>query len=65
MVKMKTEATVEREPVAITFSKKKLLGFKRYANRVDLLKTLLMDERTYTTLEVDAVIENFMKGQAN
>ena len=44
------------------FTKEKLLTFKRYKNRRDLLTALLDDNRRYTIKEADAAIENFMKG---
>lgn len=48
---------------SITFTKEKLLKFKRYRNRIDLLNALLDDTRAYTFEEVDALIDNFMKGK--
>lgn len=47
----------------ITFNKAKLLAFKRYQNRIDLLKVLLDENKVYTVKEVDALIEKFMKGK--
>ena len=44
------------------FNKTKILGMKRYANRVDLLSVLLKPEETYTLKAVDAAIGDFMKG---
>ncbi len=47
----------------ITFTKEKIVKFKRYRNRIDLLKALLDDNKAYTMDEVDALIDNFMKGK--
>jgi hypothetical protein len=47
----------------ITFTKEKIIKFKRYSNRIDLLNALLDDNKAYTTDEVDALINNFMKGK--
>ena len=61
-----TEAleTVEKS-VQVKFNKTKILGMKRYANRVDLLRVLLKPEETYTLDAVDAAISDFMKGKVN
>ena len=55
----KSEKVVEQ----ITFTKEKILKFKRYRNRIDLLNVLLDDVKAYTTTEVDALIDEFMKGR--
>ena len=47
------------------FAKENILGFEKYRGRRDLLSVLLESERQYTTAEVDALIENFMKGRVN
>jgi hypothetical protein len=47
----------------ITFTKEKIIKFKRYSNRIDLLNALLDDNKAYTLDEVDALIDNFMKGK--
>jgi hypothetical protein len=51
--------------VRVKFNKTKILGMKRYANRVDLLRVLLKPEETYTLEAVDAAISDFMKGKVN
>lgn len=55
--------TAEKVVETITFTKDKILTFKRYGNRIDLLTVLLDDSKAYTTDEVDALIDNFMKGK--
>ncbi len=57
-VKRKTEAG------APAFTGAQLLTFDRYRERRDLLGVLLEDRR-YTFSEVDARIDNFMKGKVN
>lgn len=47
------------------FTKENILGFEKYRGRRDLLSVLLESEQQYTTAEVDALIENFMKGRVN
>lgn len=57
-----TKKNESAEPAEITFSKNKLLTFKRYVHRVDLLGVLLESDKEYTTAEVDSILDNFMKG---
>mgnify|MGYP000906382894 FL=1 len=54
-----------KKSVQVKFNKSKILGMKRYANRVDLLQVLLKPEKTYTLEAVDAAISDFMKGKVN
>jgi hypothetical protein len=54
-----------KKSVQVKFNKTKILGMKRYANRVDLLRVLLKPEETYTLDAVDAAISDFMKGKVN
>ncbi len=61
-----TEAVEKaKKSVQVKFNKSKILGMKRYANRVDLLEVLLKPEETYTLDAVDAAISDFMKGKVN
>ena len=54
-----------KKSVQVKFNKSKILGKKRYANRVDLFEVLLKPEKTYTLDAVDAAISDFMKGKVN
>lgn len=54
-----------KKSVQVKFNKSKILGMKRYANRVDLLEVLLKPEKTYTLDAVNAAISDFMKGKVN
>ena len=45
-----------------TYTKDQVAVSKRYANRRDLVNTLLEDGKAYTLAEVDALIDRFMKG---
>ncbi len=58
------EETVKKS-VQVKFNKNKILGMKRYVNRVDLLSVLLNPDKTYTLSAVDAAISEFMKGKVN
>lgn len=57
--------SVQVNHVEVKFNKTKLLGMKRYSDRVDLLRVLLKPEETYTLDAVDAAISEFMKGKVN
>ena len=57
MTKSNTEET------RVTYTKRQLMDSKRYANRRDLLATLLEDGTDYTRQQVDATVEKFMKGK--
>lgn len=54
-----------KKSVQVKFNRNKILGMKRYADRVDLLRVLLKPEETYTLDAVDAAISEFMKGKVN
>lgn len=43
----------------VVFSKEKILQMKRYAERVDLLRVLLLDDKQYSHEDVKEVIQNF------
>ncbi len=58
-VKRKTEAG------APAFTGAQLLTFDRYRERRDLLECLCSTRISYTFSEVDALIDNFMKGKVN
>lgn len=58
---MATKANAE--VAAPVHTKAQLLASQKYANRQDILNALLEDGKTYTTEQVDALIEKFMKGQ--
>ncbi|MFQ9128349.1 MAG: hypothetical protein ACLR4Z_18010 [Butyricicoccaceae bacterium] len=58
-VKRKTEAG------APAFTGAQLLTFDRYRERRDLLGVLLDQESALHLSEVDALIDNFMKGKVN
>lgn len=44
---------------------RKVLTFRRYANRRDLLSILLEDGKEYTHDQIDGLIKDFMKGKVN
>jgi hypothetical protein len=59
--KKTTAEPVKTDAVApVVFTKQKVLTFKRYANRRDLLSVLLKDGKEYTIEQVDSLINEFM-----
>ena len=56
MSKVSTEA-------ASVHTKQQLLASEKYASRRDVLSALLEDGKSYTTAQVDALIEKYMKGK--
>lgn len=57
--KRATEATA----TVPRFTKAQLTASNKYASRKDLIGALLDDTETYTTAEVDALIEKYLKGK--
>lgn len=49
----------ESEP---SFFKAQLMMSEKYASRRDLIGALLCDDKEYTIAQVDAAIENYLKG---
>ena len=45
------------------YSKEELIGSKKYADKADLLNTVLDAYKKYTTKEADAIIESFLKSK--
>lgn len=58
MGKKQTQAAGEA-----VYTKAQLAGSKRYANRRDLLESLLEEGKAYTLKEADRLIDRFMKGK--
>lgn len=57
------EAVKTGNAKAAAYTKEQLAASNRYANRRDLINALLETGKTYTSKEVDALIEKFMKGK--
>ncbi len=59
MAAKKTES--ETAVSEATFSKSQILTAKKYSERRDLLVVLLIDDQPYTLVEVDRLINEFLK----
>ncbi|EMJ5361204.1 hypothetical protein KLP19_12445 [Clostridioides difficile] len=44
------------------FTKEQIVNSKKYINRKDLLNAILKENELYSFLEVEEIINNFMKG---
>lgn len=55
------KATTQKPPITapVVFPKERVLTFKRYANRRDLLSILLEDGKEYTHDQIDGLIKDF------
>lgn len=67
MATRKKATTAQEPPITapVVFSKERVLTFKRYADRRDLLSVLLEDGKEYTFDQIDGLIKDFMKGKVN
>ena len=58
-----TAAAAAPTKTATRFTKKQLLGSKRFEERKDALGAILSDTETYTVDEAQKLLDDFMKGQ--
>ena len=58
-----TEKRATETTTAPHFTKAQLMGSHKYASKRDLIGALLNDKETYTTEQVDALIEKYLKGK--
>ena len=67
MATRKKAATAQEPPITapVVITKERVLTFKRYADRRDLLSVLLEDGKEYTHDQIDGLIKDFMKGKVN
>lgn len=62
---MEKEKASDAKKSTPVYTKEKLLTFKRFANRVDLLRALLRENAEYTIEQAETAIDSFMKGKVN
>lgn len=65
MTTRKKAATAQEPTITapVVFPKERVLTFRRYADRRDLLSVLLEDGKEYTFDQIDGLINDFMKGK--
>ncbi len=61
----KTEVAKVEAPKVLKFSKKQFVESKRFAKRKDLVNVLLEEDKTYSIVEVEDLIKNFLHGKKN
>ncbi len=59
----KKENETKKEDVK--FTKEQILKSKKFKNRVDLIRVILQDNKSYTLEEVQKEIDKFMKRRVN
>lgn len=59
----KKENEIKKEDVK--FTKEQILKSKKFKNRVDLIRVILQDDKSYTLEEVQKEIDKFMKRRVN
>lgn len=47
------------------YTKNQFLQSKRYKNQVDVLNCVLKDDESYSTAQVEKLLDEFMKGKVN
>lgn len=60
-----TKKNTEIKKETIKFTKEQIVNSKKFKNRVDLIRVILDDNKTYTIEEVQKEIEKFMKRRVN
>lgn len=55
-------APKEEAPKVLKFPKKKLVESKRFAKHRDLVNVLLKEDETYSIVEVENLIKDFLRG---
>lgn len=53
------------ETAVSKYSKEQIIESKKFKSRVDVLKVILDENKTYTIAEVENEINKFMKGKVN
>lgn len=59
----KPEVAKVEAPKVLKFSKKQFVESKRFAKRKDLVNVLLEENKTYSIVEVEDLIKNFLNGK--
>lgn len=62
MAKNETAAAPAKTVPEAVYTREQVMSSQRYAARRDLVSVLLESGKTYTSAEVDALIDKFMKG---
>lgn len=60
-----TKKENETKKEDVKFTKEQILKSKKFKNRVDLIRVILQDNKSYTLEEVQKEIDKFMKRRVN
>lgn len=62
---MNKESKENKEVAVSTYSKEQIIESKKFKSRVDVLRVILDENKTYTIADVENELNKFMKGKVN
>jgi len=62
---MSKESKENKEIAVSTYSKEQIIQSKKFKSRVDVLRVILDENKTYTIADVESELNKFMKGKVN
>ena len=62
---MSKESKENKEVAVSTYSKEQIIESKKFKSRVDVLRVILDENKTYTIADVEDELNKFMKGKVN
>lgn len=62
---MSKESKENKEVAVSTYSKEQIIQSKKFKSRVDVLRVILDENKTYTIADVENELNKFMKGKVN
>lgn len=62
---MSKESKENKQVAVSTYSKEQIIESKKFKSRVDVLKVILDENKTYTIADVENELNKFMKGKVN
>ena len=62
---MSKESKENKEVAVSTYSKEQIIQSKKFKSRVDVLRVILDENKTYTIADVESELNKFMKGKVN
>lgn len=62
---MSKESKENKEVAVSTYSKEQIIESKKFKSRVDVLRVILDENKTYTIADVENELNKFMKGKVN
>lgn len=62
---MSKESKENKQEAVSTYSKEQIIQSKKFKSRVDVLRVILDENKTYTIADVENELNKFMKGKVN